>query len=464
MRLRKAPMYLYVVAVFLFIILLKSILGISLDYFQYRRDLPRLLTGSRSELIAGYLSAIYTQNQGWNELENELDHMISLNYLGEQNSANIRLVIHDAEGKMLLNSFESLSTVGNTPLIQGENSEIHDLGTSAIVGSVTLYIGADYMENESKKYLISLLSSLFRREVVTSIIAVFLLFILSKRLTHPLSELQVAISAVSSDRKRQIQPSGSAETVSLGETFNEMTRELERQKVLRHQMVADLAHDLNSPLHAIRLEARALKDGLSSAEEASREIINRIDSLSNLVYDLDYLSDVDSGEMVMNIQSIHLQTFLSNVAQEWKLAAEAECMSVVCVASSEDLGYVSMDEVRLQRAVSNLIQNALRYNKAGNQVVLSGQTSNNLVSIQVCDDGTPIPSDIREKIFERFYRFDSSRSRSTSGSGLGLSIVRQIAELHGGTAKLVSGNESGNCFIIEFPLSNPPQPSLKTSV
>ncbi len=454
MRVRNVPMYVYITSVFFLIVLLSSALSMALDYMQYRRDLPLLLTSFRSELIGGYLSAVYTRDQGWDELETELEHMISLDYLGEQD-AHIRLVVHDVEGKMLLNSFETLSTVGNSALIKGDRCEIRDLEALEAVGSVTLYISADYIDAESRKYLTSLLTSLLWREVVTAGIAVLILAIMSRRITRPLSELQHAMTAVASGEQKEIIPSGSSETTSLGESFNEMSGELERQRGLRRQLMADLAHDLNGPLHAIRLEARSLKDGITTVDEATRGMIGSIDSLSGLVYDLEYLSEADCGEIRLNLRALDLRMVLSTVERQWRSAAAIGAKSLSCRLPEGEAGTVLMDEVRMRRAVGNLIQNAIRYNRSGKHVVISGSIEQDLCRIEVCDDGEPIPALLREKIFERFYRGDTSRGSLTPGNGLGLSIVRQIAQLHGGDVKLESREGVGNCFIIEFPTQPP---------
>jgi len=453
MRVKKAPAYVYVAAVFFLIVLLTSTLSMTLDYFQYRRDLPLLLTSFRSELISGYLSAVYTRDQGWSELETELDHMISLNYLGEQQDAHIRLVIHDTEGNMLLNSFEKLTSVEDNPLIEGDRSDIRDLEASQVVGSVTLYIGADYMQTESRKYLKTLLSSLLVREASTAVIALLLLTVLSKLVTRPLSELQSAMAATASGQKQEITPSGSAETVSLGESFNTMAAQLDRQKALRRQMIADLAHDINGPLHTIRLEAKALRDGISTLDEASEGIIESVDSLSGLVYDLEYLAEADSGEITVHLSPVQLNTFLSGVQRRWRTAAETASLSLAFEPSANTRDTVLMDEVRMERAVGNLIQNAIRYNLRGETVMLSGSLEDGRCRIRVCDDGERIPQAMQEQIFERFYRGDASRGRSNRGNGLGLSIVRQVAHLHGGEVRLEL-REEGNCFLLEFPLSS----------
>ncbi len=444
-------MYLYIVAVFLLIVLFTSALGFTLDYIQYTRELPKLLTSFRSELIADYLSAVYTRDKGWEGLDEELGQMISLNYLGDQQSAHIRLVVHDLEGKMLLNSFETLTSVGDAPLLQGERSEIKDLDSSQTVGTVTLYIAAEYIDEESRTYLVSLLTTLLIREAVTAVIAILLLVFLSRLITKPLSELQDAISSVASGQKKEITPSGSSETASLGESFNTMTRELEKQKELRKQMIADLAHDLNGPLHAIRLEARALRDGISTVDEASSEIIDDIDSISTLVYDLDYIADVDSGEIILQKKPTELKRFLLGIERHWLSYAKEGGFSLSSILPETGTQEILIDEVRMGRAVGNLIQNAVRYNRRGTSIVLKGSLENDSCLIQVCDDGKPIPSDLHEKIFERFYRGDTSRSRTTPGSGLGLSIVSRIAQLHGGSVSLESGEGKGNCFTIAFP-------------
>jgi len=230
-------------------------------------------------------------------------------------------------------------------------------------------------------------------------------------------------------------------------------RQLER---MRTEFVANVTHELRTPLTSIRGFAETLLEGALEDPEAARHFVGIIqresDHLGHLVEDLLDLSRIESGKLKMRKELIRLDTLAAETVG--RLKSKADSLGVaLAIQIPESLPAISGDPDRLAQVLLNLVDNALKYTPAGGSVTVSAADAGTAVSVSVADTGVGIPKADLPRIFERFYRVDKARTRSTGGTGLGLSIVKHIVESHGGSISVVSDVGQGATFTFTLPKS-----------
>ncbi|MCZ7572242.1 MAG: ATP-binding protein [Ardenticatenaceae bacterium] len=255
---------------------------------------------------------------------------------------------------------------------------------------------------------------------------------LAQRITEPARALTAAANRLAAGDWREPLPVRSTDELGqMSAAFNAMAIEIEQQNRLRRQMVADIAHELRTPLSVMRLELEALEDGLQESADATRSLRGEIDLLTQLVEDLGLLAQNDAGEQPLDLAATDVGVLVEETVTRWQGRALARGLSLRA-AIAPNLPQVHLDRSRITRVLTNLLANALRHTSEGGEIVIAAAAEPGAVRLSVHDTGEGIPPDELESVFERFYRLDRARSRATGGSGLGLAIARQAVELHGG--------------------------------
>jgi two-component system phosphate regulon sensor histidine kinase PhoR len=234
-------------------------------------------------------------------------------------------------------------------------------------------------------------------------------------------------------------------------TLRDVTEE-RRLSQVKSDFVSNASHELRTPLTNIRGYLEAIRDAIreGTAPESSfvDVALGNTRRMERLIDDLLDLSRAESGAVPLEKEETSLPAFLSRVADLHR--PEADRMGTILdVAASE--GKVRADLRRLALALSNLVDNALKYGKEGGRVTLSGRIEEESCLLEVADDGPGIPPEHLPRIFERFYRIDKGRSRELGGTGLGLSIAKHIVESHGGVLRVESRIGVGTRFTIRIP-------------
>ncbi len=230
--------------------------------------------------------------------------------------------------------------------------------------------------------------------------------------------------------------------------------DLHRADLVRREFVANVSHELRTPLTSLRALAEALEGGAVHDPEAGPrflgQIIAEIDRLTLLVNDLLDLSAIERGSAKMEMASVSLGGLVEAVAAEFRPVADRRG---VILRAAPVTGYAVAwgDRARLTQAVTNLVDNAIKYTPSGGTVTISTHDRGGQVAVSVEDTGIGIPSEHLPRIFERFYRVDRSRSRALGGTGLGLSIVKHIATSHGGQVEVESTEGRGSHFTLLLP-------------
>jgi two-component system phosphate regulon sensor histidine kinase PhoR len=229
-------------------------------------------------------------------------------------------------------------------------------------------------------------------------------------------------------------------------------RRLER---MRSEFVANVSHELKTPITAVKGFAETLLGGAVSDEDTARSFLQIIydesDRLNRLIGDILELSKVESRRVPLVFSPIELDSFVGKAVT--LLEAEAARKNIELVLQAEPGLYVEADEDRLRQIIVNLLSNGINYTPEGGKVSIKVEgLGDDHIRVQISDTGIGIPKKDLPRIFERFYRVDKARSRSSGGTGLGLSIVKHLIELHKGTISVTSTLGAGSTFIIELPV------------
>lgn len=248
-------------------------------------------------------------------------------------------------------------------------------------------------------------------------------------------------------------PHMQSELRTLTEAFNSLSSGLARQEAWRRNLVADIAHDLRTPLAVLRSEVEAMQDGVIPTDgPALDRLHHQVMLLSQLVTDLRTLSLAESGGLTLKPEQVKLQPFLSGVMQAYEHRAGEMGLQVLLSTVPPSLT-ATFDPSQITRVLNNLLENAVHY--ARGPIEMQARTTGPEVRISVRDHGPGIPDEALERVFERFYKGDFSRTRQKredGGSGLGLPIARAIVEAHGGTLEAGNHPEGGAVFTLIFPV------------
>jgi signal transduction histidine kinase len=290
--------------------------------------------------------------------------------------------------------------------------------------------------------------------LVAVAIAVALAFILSRRTLAPVKALTVASERLGrGDFSQRVQIKDKGEMGELARTFNSMAGDLERAEKLRQNMVADIAHELRTPLSNIQGYMEALRDGVMKPDAKTiRSLYEEASLLSRLVDDLQELSLAEAGELKLACQSEDIGELIRQAAAAVEAQERTKELSL-SVELPEKLPPVNIDSRRIGEVLRNLLENAVAHTGKGDTITVAARQLGKWVEVSVSDTGEGIPAKDLPNIFERFYRVDKSRTRATGGSGLGLTIARRLVEAHGGKIEVQSEPGKGSRFAFTVPAS-----------
>jgi two-component system, OmpR family, sensor histidine kinase BaeS len=307
--------------------------------------------------------------------------------------------------------------------------------------------------------------------LAVSLVVLFFSILFATRLTEPLMSLTEAAEQMKQGRYTQrVQPPKSQDEMELlAQTFNEMAdtieadvNELRRQEQARRELLANIAHDLTTPLTAIQGFSEALADDMisdpSARQETAQRIAREVLRLRRMVGDLQQMSSLESGHVRLDLAPLNLYSLVD----ETLAVIEPECEQHEISVHNEISSWIPLvlaDSDRITQVLLNLLDNARRHTHAGGRISVGAQVKERNLQVWVSDTGSGIdPADLPH-IFERFYRADRSRTGGTGGgSGLGLSIVKAIITAHGGSIQAESEKNKGTRISFTLPLvQQPPQ-------
>jgi len=280
---------------------------------------------------------------------------------------------------------------------------------------------------------------------------------IARRGIRPVSEVATTARRISSTNLHErIQPEGyPSELASLAATFNEMLDRLEGSFERISKFSADIAHDLRTPVNNIRGEAEVALARARTVDEYREVLGSCLEEavrLSDLIGDLLFLARAESPLAHLHRESINVNELLSGIREYYEAPAAERGVSLSTAVPNEPV-IAQLDRTLLQRAVGNLVSNALAHTPPGKSVVLGASLDPATVRIEVCDTGVGIPQEALPRVFDRFFRVDESRSQASGGTGLGLAIVQSIMLLHGGNVEIASQVGQGTQVTLRLPMS-----------
>lgn len=303
--------------------------------------------------------------------------------------------------------------------------------------------------------------------LVALLVSIGIAFLIARSIARPLQRITTATEEIArGNYDEQLQITSPEEVRRLATSFNAMAREVKASRQAQRDFVANVSHDLRTPLTSIRGFSQAILDGAAADEESGRraaQIINEeADRMARLVDDLLELARMDAGQVVMAQEPVPVSPLLQESMEKMALRAEEGDVALELDLAGDLV--VRGDRDRLAQVLTNLLDNALKHTPQGGRVVLAarsveepsvrGDTAKALGQISVADTGAGIPSEELSRIFERFYRGDKSRTREGKGSGLGLAIAKEIVVAHGGQIWAESVEGLGTKFIITLSLAS----------
>lgn len=236
--------------------------------------------------------------------------------------------------------------------------------------------------------------------------------------------------------------------------FKQDIAKLKKLELVRSQFLGNVSHELRTPIFALQGFLETLLDGAIDDPAVNRDFLEKAHAhtlrLNTLLNDLIEISSIESGEMKMSFRYFNLREFLTGVVEDFQPIAASQLVTLTLGANIDPALQVMGDRNRLLQVMTNLVNNAIKYNTTGGSVTVSVRDEMTAVWIDVADTGYGIAEEHITRIFERFYRVDKERSREAGGTGLGLAIVKHIVEAHGGTVKVTSTLGKGSTF--SFPV------------
>ena len=368
------------------------------------------------------------------------------------------LMIDSLVGQTLIRPeiIDALNGRDTTVLLRGDEYSLHIAMSareeaSGRVGAVLLIDGVDDIfvslaEIRTRLYLYSL---------AVGLLVFVLVFVMSHRLIAPLRNIVRVVQRMSAGQLNLRIPISSRDEYSiLSRTFNNMTEKLEQVEKTREEFVSNVSHELKTPLTAIKVLSESILSQESVPEEVSREfmqdISNEVDRMVNITNDLLAMVKVDQREQSLNIAPTDVNLLVEDILK--RLSPLAEQKKVVLLYEEVRPVHIEADEVKLVLAISNIVENGIKYTPRGGtvKVVVDSDHQNAYITIQ--DTGIGIQEEEQDKIFNRFYRVDKTRDRDTGGTGLGLAISRSTVLLHNGSIRITSKPDEGSVFVLRIPI------------
>ena len=319
-----------------------------------------------------------------------------------------------------------------------------------------LTIGCVYIyeyDTEQAQLLLDIQQNLRSISLVVCVVVLLMSIVFSKALTRRIAALLGAIRRVrEGEYSHRVDIRGRDELSQLAGEFNQLTDRLQTTEEVRRRFVSDASHELKTPLASIRLLTDSILQtegmDLDTAREFVSDIGEEAERLTRISEKLLTLTRMDSAvqveEVPVDVRAVleKVEHMLTPLADESSIQVETELEKGCMVLATED---------DLYQIAFNLMENAVKYNVPGGQVMVALRGIGDLVTLTVEDTGVGIPEEDLPKIFDRFYRVDKARSRAAGGTGLGLSIVKDTARQHGGAVTVRRREGGGTCFEVAFP-------------
>ncbi len=390
------------------------------------------------------------QGYGWDAIQPNVERWGRL--------LSARVLVWDGDGRLIADSLrgrglhvgESSRELGAMPVFR----EGESIGSVALL-SLRPARAPEQLEPLDSDLADHVSGALLWAGLVAGGVGIFVVWIVSRRALSPVRSLSAAAKRLGQgDLSQRVTSTSEDEIGSLGHTFNRMAEDLQTAERQRRALLADVAHELRTPLYNVGGYIEAMRDGLAERNDETLDVVQQqVVQLKRIVEDLRLLTLAESGSLDLHVQAENMNEMLTAVAEAFEPRASAKGITIQLVGTSE-VAMVLVDRGRVQQVLHNLVENALTHTPVGGAVTLDlSNVEAGSVRVSVSDTGPGMDEEAVEAVFDRFYRLDPSRSRATGGAGLGLTIAKQLIEAQGGRIWAESEPGKGSSFIFELPAS-----------
>ena len=418
------------------------------------------------------------------------NHLLNYNYLQDASSEVInaelnqiynlydgRVLIIDDNFKVIKDTYgisEGKTIISEEVLkcFKGENTTYYDDKDGFIEMTIPIVDSNNVKEGESPQIQGVLLSSIstdtialtisilqrkaFVLEVLITISILVMSFATSHMLIKPFRKVTKAINEVKEGfTDEAISVPDYDETEHIVDAFNNVLRRMRTLDKSRQEFVSNVSHELKTPLTSMKVLADSLvmqeEVPVELYQEFMTDIAAEIDRENKIINDLLTLVKLDKTDGELNVESVDINALLELLMKRLRPIARQQNIEVILESNRPVQAVV--DEVKMTLALSNLVENAIKYNKQNGWVRVSLDADHQYFTVMIEDSGMGIPEESMERIYERFYRVDKSHSREIGGTGLGLAITRNIILMHRGTIQVSSVETEGTTFVVKIPLT-----------
>ena len=363
-----------------------------------------------------------------------------------------RLGLYDTQGALLAgNGIDQ--TTSNTIGILVDNTLVAELRIAPLT-TLGAQIDIEFARQQGRSIAFIALALLALAAAASWIIA--------RQFTRPIRDLAEGTRAIAQGDYEQPIVSGSRDELgSLANDVNALARVLQNNRESRRRWLADINHEMRTPLAVLRAELQSLQDGYRPFNDQSvNSLQTEVDHLEHLIDDLYTLSSSDESNMEYRYGEFDVTDLLNELVQAAKIRVSSAGLALEATPSATDKISIYADAKRVSQLVNNLLENAIRYTDAPGTIFIKSHHNDDQWRLTIEDTAPGVPNDQHERIFERLYRVDRSRNRQTGGSGLGLAICSAIVAGHGGTIKSSASAKGG--LKIDVTLPRHPAQSKKT--
>ncbi|MEN9644229.1 MAG: hypothetical protein RL238_898 [Actinomycetota bacterium] len=364
------------------------------------------------------------------------------------------LTVTDADGQLVAAPTDTLASMmmqmhgmAMVDMPRGDPVSQPVMVDDAVVGAVTLRFPTETM-GAARHVRDALARNALLGLALGALVALVVAVYVSARVTRPVTALTAAAADLAAGRRdSRVEEVGPGELRRLAETFNSMADSIDREDQLRRNLVADVAHELRTPLAILQGSTEALLDGVDQpTAENLTSLHDEVTRLRRIVGDLETLASAEAAGLQLRTGDVDVAEVAAAAVDLLRpLADDREVRLVVAGEGSPTVGDVD----RLQQVAVNLLTNGIKFSPRGGTVTVTTSTHDGGVRLEVCDEGPGVPETEQERVFERFWR--GTNGASAGGSGIGLAVVRELVHAHRGTVTVTNREQGGACFVVELP-------------
>lgn len=402
------------------------------------------------------LASYYEQNGSWDEFSAIV--MRTPNRYGRgSGTMPAPVILTDLNGTVVFGGFrhEPGRSLSGEDFDKAVPVEVDDEKVGWVLFAESISPFQELPESPEAQFLKSVNHAIVFGALAALVFALLIGVVLARTISRPIREVTAATQIVAGgDLGYQVPVRTKDELGELASSFNQMSTDLALANSQRRQMTADIAHDLRTPLSVILGYMESLSTGkLEPTPETFEIMYDKGMHIQHLIDDLRILALADAGELSLVIRPVDPETLLEHTALAHMIQAQEKGIDLR-VESTKDLPEIEVDPERITQVLGNLVSNALRYTPKGGEIVLSAESHDAFIQLQVRDTGSGIEPEDLPHVFDRFYRSDTARSQDSAmgESGLGLAIAKSIVTAHGGDIDVTSTVGEETTFTISLPL------------